>query len=425
MKIYADFHIHSHYSAATSSEMVIPKIAYYAKIKGLNVVGTGDAFHPLWLRELKLTLEESPYEGLYKPLTPVDNVLFIMQSEVGTVFEFEGKKKRVHHVILMPNMDVAEQISDVLSFYGSVSSDGRPVFNMHPSELVELVLEIDDDCLIYPAHAWTPWWSIFGSFSGVNRIEDCYGDKVDKIYAIETGLSSDPEMNWRVSWIDKYALVSSSDAHSPWPFRLGREACAFNLNKLSYHEIVDAIRTKDYSRFIMTIEVEPAYGKYHWSGHRKCGFGPIPPSKAAELNYICPVCGGKLTKGVDDRVEELADRPKGFRPEGVISFLKLLPLQELIASALGINPFNTKRLYSGRVWEIYLKLIDKFKSEFNVIVNAPIVEIAKLTSDKLAYAIAKLRSGKFRVIPGFDGVYGRILLFEESSDQLKLGEFIS
>lgn len=425
MRIYADFHIHSHYSAATSSDMVIPKIAYYARIKGLNVIGTGDAFHPSWMRELKLTLEESSFEGLYKPLTPVEDVFFIMQSEVGTIFEFEGKTKRVHHVILMPSMEVAEQISDVLSFYGSVSSDGRPVFNMHPSELVEIIMEIDDDCLIYPAHAWTPWWSIFGSFSGVDRMEDCYGDQVDKIYALETGLSSDPEMNWRVSSLDNYALISASDAHSPWPFRLGREACVFDLEKLSYFEIIDAIKSKDSSRFIMTIEVEPAYGKYHWSGHRKCNFGPISPSEAAELNYICPICGKKLTKGVEDRVEELADRDRGFKPKNAISFMKLLPLQELIASVLGINPLNTRRLYSGKVWEIYLKLISKFGSEYEVVINAPITEIAKFSSDKLAYAIARLRSGSFKVIPGFDGVYGKIMLFEEDEVQFKLRDFIS
>ena len=425
MKMIADLHLHSHYSAATSPDMTIPKIAYYAKIKGLKIIGTGDAFNPSWLRELKLTLEESSYPGLYSPLTPVEDVFFIMQSEVGTIFEFEGKVRRVHHVILMPNIEVAEQISDILSFYGNVSSDGRPVFNMHPSELVEIVLEVDENCLIYPAHAWTPWWSIFGSFSGVDRMEDCYGDQVKKIYALETGLSSDPEMNWRVSALDKYALVSASDAHSPWPFRLGREACVFNFKKPSYYELIDAIKHKDASRFLMTIEVDPAYGKYHWSGHRKCGFGPIPPSEAVKLNYICPICGRKLTKGVDDRVEELADRPKGFRPEKAIPYIKLLPLQELIATVLGISPFNVRRLYTGKVWEEYLKLIHKLGPEYRVVLDAPLDEIAKVTSSGIAKAIAKLRSNSLKIIPGYDGVYGKIIFFEEEENQLDLKKFIS
>ncbi|RLE52952.1 MAG: DNA helicase UvrD, partial [Candidatus Methanomethylicota archaeon] len=298
-------------------------------------------------------------------------------------------------------------------------------FNMRPAELVDLVLGIDDDNFIFPAHAWTPWWSIFGAVSGDDRVEDCYEDQTRNIYAIETGLSSDPAMNWRVSSLDKYALVSSSDAHSPWPFRLGREACVFELKKLSYLDIISAIKSKDPERFIMTIEVEPSYGKYHYTGHRKCGVGPLSPEEAAKLNYRCPVCGKKLTKGVEDRVEELADRPVGYKPPGAIPFIKLLPLQELIASILGVNPRNVKRLYSGSVWEEYLKLIKRFGSEYRVLIEAPLEEIAEASSKRLAEAICKLRKGDLRVIPGYDGVYGKIILFEEDESQRSLGDFIS
>ncbi|RLE53995.1 MAG: DNA helicase UvrD [Candidatus Methanomethylicota archaeon] len=420
MKIYADLHVHSRFSGGTSKDMTISKLSQFAKLKGLNVLGTGDAFHPSWLKELKLNLEESQYEGLYvNPLFP--QIYFIVECEVGTLFEFKGKIRRVHHVILMPSLDVAEQISDMLSFYGEIAVDGRPVFKMHPSELIDLTLSVDENCFIFPAHAWTPWWSIFGAFSGVNRIEDCYGDRSDKIYAIETGLSSDPSMNWRISWLHKYSLVSFSDAHSPWPFRLGREACVFNLDRLSYSSLISAIKDKDPKRFLMTIEVEPAYGKYHWSGHRKCGVGPIPPEEARKLNYICPVCGRKLTKGVEDRVEELADLPAGYVPENSIPFIKLLPLQQIIASALGVNSNNISNLYSKRIWNIYLELVSHFGSEFSILLEASINKLAEF-SPPIAFSIKRIREGKYRVIPGYDGVYGEILL--NSNPSHSIGEYI-
>lgn len=414
MRIYADLHIHSHYSSATSSEMVIPEIVRYAKLKGLNLIGTGDALHPSWIRELKITLE--PYgDGIYTPvLSGNREIFFMVQTEVGTVFDLNGEIKRVHHVILMPSIEVAEQLSDILSAYGDVNFNGRPVFAMKPAELVEIVMEVDRRNFIFPAHAWTPWWSIFGSFSGVDRIEDCYEDQVKHVHAIETGLSSDPAMNWRLSMLDKYALVSFSDAHSPWPYRLGREACVFELNRLSYDEIISAIRSRDPRKFLMTIEVDPAYGKYHWSGHRACGIGPLSPREAAKLNYICPICGRKLTKGVEDRVEELADRHPGFKPLNAIPYVKLISLQELIAISMGLDHHNHKNLISDPVWSIYLKLIGRFGSEYEVLMNAPLTEIANTSSKRLALVIRKLRSNSLRILPGYDGVYGKIIFdFDE------------
>ncbi|MCS7096900.1 MAG: endonuclease Q family protein [Candidatus Methanomethylicia archaeon] len=413
MKVYADLHIHSKYSGGSSLQMNIPTLVSYALIKGLNLLGTGDCFHPSWLRELKENLV-SVDGGLYHyRLNP--HVMFIAQSEVGTIFEFNGKKRRVHHVILMPSLEVAEQLSDCLSRYGDVISNGRPIFNIHPSELIDIVLSVESECLIFPAHIWTPWWSMFGSFSGVDRIEDCYSDKVNKIYAIETGLSSDPEMNWCVSQLNKFSILSFSDSHSPYPFRLGREACLFNLNKLNYKELVNTIKSRDKSKFLMTIEVDPAYGKYHWSGHRNCNVGPLSPNEARKLNYICPICGRKLTKGVEDRVEELSDRPKGFMPQDHIDFIKVLPLQTIIAFSMGISEDEVHKLNSGSIWNLYSKLVSRFGSEFNVLLEAPIDEISKLSST-IALYIKCMRERRYSITPGFDGVYGKINMFGSKID---------
>ena len=409
MLIYADLHIHSKYSGATSEKMNIRELLIYAPLKGINLLGTGDALHPLWLKELKENLEEIPGTGFYKAKNSRVELMFVVQTEVGTIHEVDGKARRIHHVILMPSIEVAEQAIDVLSKYGDLNIDGRPIFTMHPAELVEILLEIDKKIFIFPAHAWTPWWSLFGSIGGVDRLEDCYGDKSHEIKALETGLSSDPEMNWRVSALDRLALLSNSDSHSPYPHRLGREANVFNLEKPSYDEMIRAIVEKDPKKFIMTIEVDPAYGKYHWTGHRKCGVS-MPPEEAIKRGNICPVCGKPLTKGVEQRVEELADRPRGYRPPNSIGFKRLLPLAEIIAACLNVK--GESKLYSGRVWEMSMKLINKFGSEFNVLLNAPLNELKEVVPDKIAEAIIRVREGKVTIKPGYDGVYGQLILEE-------------
>ena len=409
MLIYADLHIHSKYSGATSEKMNIRELLIYAPLKGINLLGTGDALHPLWLKELKENLEEIPGTGFYKAKNSRAELMFVVQTEVGTIHEVDGKARRIHHVILMPSIEVAEQAIDVLSKYGDLNIDGRPVFTMHPAELVEILLEIDKKIFIFPAHAWTPWWSLFGSIGGVDRLEDCYGDKSHEIKALETGLSSDPEMNWRVSALDRLALLSNSDSHSPYPHRLGREANVFNLEKPSYDEMIRAIVEKDPKKFIMTIEVDPAYGKYHWTGHRKCGVS-MPPEEAIKRGNICPVCGKPLTKGVEQRVEELADRPRGYRPPNSIGFKRLLPLAEIIAACLNVK--GESKLYSGRVWEMSMKLINKFGSEFNVLLNASLDELKEVVPDKIAEAIIRVREGKITIKPGYDGVYGQLILEE-------------
>ena len=408
MRIIADLHIHSRYSRATSQKMNVEEIARFAKIKGLNLVGTGDFTHPKWLKELQESLTEIPGTGLYKPAKdPESPVYFMITTEVSTVFVVNGQTKKIHHVILTPNIETAVQINDRLAKYGSLDIDGRPTLDMTAAQLVEEVMEVSSLNEVFPAHAWTPWFSIFGAFSGFNSVEECYEDMTKHIHALETGLSSDPPMNWRLSALDKYVLVSNSDSHSFWPWRIGREANVFELEKITYHEIVDAIRTKDKNRFKFTIEVNPAYGKYHWSGHRKCGVS-LPPKEAIKLGNICPVCRRRLTKGVEQRVEELADRPEGFKPENAIGFMHLLPLSEIIASVLGYESPSVRK-----VWEVYNSLIARFGNEYSVLIDASFEELCKVAQPKIAEAIVRVREGRVKVVPGYDGVYGQIIFFEE------------
>jgi len=391
--------------------MTIDQIVSFAAMKGVNLFGTGDALHPKWLQELEEELEEYGDSGLYVPKhAPAAQIFFIAQTEVATVHTYMEKARRIHHVILMPSLEIAHQLRDSLKQYGSLDADGRPVLNLSPAELVEIVMQTSQDNFVFPAHAWTPWWSIFGSFSGVDKVEECYEDQTKHIYAIETGLSSDPPMNYRCSWLDRYVLLSSSDAHSPYPYRIGREAVVFNLQKPSYSELIGSIRNRDRNKIEMTVEVPPEYGKYHWSGHRRCNFGPVNPREGKKLGYKCPVCGRKLTKGVEDRVEELADRPLGYEPSGAIGFVRILPLQELLAVTLGMGPESELSLMSKRIWNEYVKLIKAFGNEFNIFLDVPVERISSIAGDKLATLIKFMRENKLRFVPGYDGVYGRILI---------------
>lgn len=408
MEIIADFHIHSLWSRATSKQMNLEGIANGAKIKGLNLVGTGDFTHPKWLDELKRKLAPIEDTGLFE----FKNVLFTLTSEVATYFEFGKMMRRVHHVIHAPSFEVVKQINEVLKKFGDLNSDGRPILNLSAAELVEILTQISKDVLIYPAHAWTPWMSCLGSKSGFDSLEECYQDQVKNIFSLETGLSSDPPMNWRLSSLDKFTLVSNSDSHSPHPWRLGREANVFDLEKITYWEIFDAIKNKDKKKFLYTIEVDPNYGKYHWDGHRNCNIS-LHPKEAIKLNNTCQKCGRKLTIGVLHRVEELADRPEGFIPKNAIHFKTLLPLYEIISFARG-----TGELYSKKVWEEHNKLIEKFGNELNVLLNVPKEELLKVTNEKIADAIIKVREGKVKYQAGYDGRYG-LPIFDEKFEPKK------
>ena len=385
--------------------MSIPEIARYSKIKGLQLVGTGDFTHPKWLKEIQETLTPDQDTRLYKVTSNPDlPIRFMLTTEVCTIFNVNNESKKVHHVILTPSLETAAQINDLLKRYGDLSSDGRPILNMTASQLVEEVMASSADNMIFPAHAWTPWFSVFGAFSGFDSIDACYQDMTKHIHAIETGLSSDPAMNWRLSKLDRFALVSNSDCHSFWPWRIGREANVFELDKLSYSGVIDAIKSNDKKRFKATIETDPAYGKYHWTGHRNCKVS-LSPKDAIKFGNICPVCRKKLTKGVEQRVEELADRPCDYKREGAPEFLRLLPLSEIIATVLGSDSPSTQA-----IWKIYNLLIGKFGDEYTVLMDIPRELLATVVDTPVADAIVKVRDGLAKVIPGYDGVYGQLVL---------------
>lgn len=411
MRVVADLHIHSRFSRATSQSITITEISRFAKIKGLKLVGTGDFTHPKWFNELSEELTEVSGASLYgSKKHPESPVRYMLTAEVCTIYNVDEKAKKIHHVILTPSLETATQISDRLKRYGDLAVDGRPILDMTSSQLVEEVMQVSDENEVVPAHVWTPWFSLFGAFSGFDRIEDCYEDMTKHIHALETGLSSDPPMNWRLSALDRFTLVSNSDCHSHWPWRIGREANVFELDKLTYREVVDTIRKKDPKRFKFTIETNPAYGKYHWTGHRNCKVS-LPPQEAKKYGNHCPVCGRKLTRGVDQRIEELADRPADYTPENPIGYKRLLPLHEIIKTVLGVS-------YQGaqKVWSIYNPLVKKFGDEYTVLIDAPKEEMSKIVDSRIAEAVVRVREEKARVIPGYDGVYGQLVIFEEKQD---------
>jgi len=412
MRIIADLHIHSKYSRATSKRMDIDEIKRFAPIKGLNLVGTGDFTHPKWFRELKEKLVEVPGTGLYQPVKASSSpVRFMITGEVSTIFTFGGEVKKIHHLILTPSLETAEQISNRLARYGDLEADGRPVLNLSAPLLVEEVMEVSRENEVIPAHVWTPWFSLFGALSGFNRIEDCYQDMTKHIHALETGLSSDPPMNWRLSNLDKFTLVSNSDSHSSWPWRIGREANVFELNEFTYYEILDAIQSKDPNRFKFTIETYPDYGKYHWTGHRNCNVS-FPPEESIKHGDICPVCHRKLTKGVEQRVEELADRPVSFKPEDAPGYMHLLPLSEIISTVLGVT-------YPGvqKVWRVYNSLVSRFGDEYAVLIDASFEDMREIVDPRIAEAIIRVREERVKMVPGYDGVYGQIVIFPEEKEE--------
>ncbi len=418
MRLIADLHLHSKYSRATSPDMDVSGIAKWAKTKGIGLVGTGDFTHPQYLSELKQNLKPLG-NGLFE----FDGVKFILSSEVSNIFQQNGLKK-THHVILAPGFEEVEQLNDKLAKWGNLEADGRPTFGSRSaSELVELVMETSRDFFIIPAHVWTPWFSIFGANSGFDSVKECYGDMEKHIHSLETGLSSNPEMNWRLSSLDKYSLVSNSDAHSP--SKLGREANVFELEEASYKELTEALKTKDKSKFILTYEFYPEEGKYHFDGHRGCSIR-LSPEESKKHNNICPVCRRELTIGVLHRVEELADREPGFIPKDSVPFESLVPLEEILSEAIG------KGRGTKLVDQEYWKLIKKFGNELEVL-HADEKEIETISGERIAHGIANVRAGKVRVLPGYDGVYGTVSVFgnekkdekapDSSSKQSSLGDF--
>ncbi len=408
MKFVADLHLHSKYSRATSPSMDLENLDKWAKIKGIKVLGTGDFTHPQWLENIKEKLEPAE-PGLLKLKKGDGETRFLLSAEISCIYSKGGKVRKIHIIIFAPSFDAVEKINVQLSWIGNLKSDGRPILGLDAKELAKIVLNASQDCLIVPAHIYTPWFSIFGSKSGFDSIEECFEDYSKYIFAGETGLSSDPPMSWRNSALDKITLISNSDAHSPQ--KVGREANVFDT-EISYPAIIEAIKARDPKRFLYTIEFFPEEGKYHFDGHRNCNI-KLKPEETKKYNGICPVCGKSLTVGVLNRVEALSDREEGFRLEGAVPFKSLVPLVEIIADAISQTPATKE------VEREYKNLIEKFDSEFNILLEVSPKDFKGVTSPEIAEGIIRVRQGKVFKEPGYDGVYGKIRLFSQE-EQKKL-----
>ena len=398
MRLITDLHIHSRWSRGCSKELVLPKIAAACVRKGIALVGTGDCLHPAWRESIGQELAESG-PGVFALREGASPTRFLLTTEIACIYSRGGKVRRLHHVLMFPSLAALDRFIQALSDRGcNLKSDGRPIVGLDSEELLKLLLEADSECLLIPAHAWTPWFSIFGSKSGFDSIEECFGQMAPHIPAIETGLSSDPPMNWRLSALDKILLVSNSDAHSL--DNLGREANVFEMDAPSFPELRRILVERDLSKFIETIEFFPEEGKYHVDGHRDCGFW-CEPAETKRLKGICPRCGKPLTIGVLNRVEELADRPPHpDRPPGAAPFRYCVPLAEIVADCLGVGKA------SKRVKTVLDGLLRAGYGEFQILLDLPDSELVKLAGDELASAILNMRSGQVEIRPGYDGEFG-------------------
>lgn len=428
MKIIADLQIHSKYSRACSKELIPKNIGQWADKKGIGIIGTGDFTHPGWLSILKEELEESK-PGLYK-LRSLDGAhrgevqaLFMLTSEVSSIYKQGDKLRRVHNMIFAPNFEAVDRIREGLEKRGAnLKADGRPIMGIHCDELVKIVKEASPEAEIIPAHAWTPHFGVFGSLSGFNSIEEAFGDQSKYIKAIETGLSSDPKMNWQISGLDQYSLTSNSDAHSLR--KIGREANVFEIDeeKLSYAEIIRVLYSKNPEEFLYTIEFFPEEGKYHLDGHRDCKFS-CTPEQTKKLKGICPVCGKKLLVGVLNRVDELADREFGFVPLRAIPYKSVIPLEEIIADTweLGVQSKKVIAMYEKMVGQQVSKLANKrvsstadsLTTEFSILLDLPEGLIATVSTPEIARSIIRVREGNVHVEGGYDGLFGKIHIYSD------------
>jgi uncharacterized protein (TIGR00375 family) len=408
MRIVADLHIHSKYSRATSREMEVETLARWAKWKGVNLLGTGDFTHPTYFAELRAKLLPQG-NGLFCLKRGERDVSFMLTVEVSNVYSQGERQRRIHTLIFAPSFEVAARVNALLSRLGKLSSDGRPMFGCSAQDLAQIVLEVSPDCALIPAHAWTPWYSVFGASSGFDSIEECYGDAASAIFAIETGLSSDPAMNWRWSALDRIALISNSDAHSP--SRIAREANVFET-EMSYAAVLGAIRAKDPSRFLFTIEFFPEEGKYHYDGHRQCGV-LWEPAETRKHGNRCSVCGRPVTVGVMHRVESLADRPVGHTPHAAVPGKHLVPLAEIIGEAMGIGA------ESAGVEGEWRRLVAAGGNELAVLMDLPEADLARFTPPKILEGIRRMRAGQLSITPGYDGVYGKVSLFAKEPEPVE------
>jgi uncharacterized protein (TIGR00375 family) len=411
MRFFADLHIHSRYSRATSPEMSLESLWRWAQIKGIKVIGTGDFTHPKWLDELKKKLYvydnnifklKDIYQQKDVPLSCVSDVFFLPTAEISCIYSKNGSVRKIHAIVMVPDIPAAERINTVLSRIGNLSADGRPILGLDAKELLRIVIDSSPEALFIPAHAWTPHFSVLGANSGFDSLEECFDELTPHIHAIETGLSSDPMMNWRLSALDGVTLISNSDAHSP--AKLGREANIFDLESISYQSLSEAIRLK--KGFQGTIEFFPEEGKYHYDGHRACGVN-LSPEETLHHNFLCPVCGKKVTVGVMHRVGKIADRPIGFKLPNAPPFYSLIPLPEILSEVMkvGVN--------SKAVGNEYLRLLESIGNEFTILMDTPLDDIEREGSALLREAIGRVRAGNVHIVPGYDGEYGKVKIFEE------------
>lgn len=405
MEFIADMHIHSKYSRACSKDLDIKNLEKWARIKGVNLLGTGDFTHPLWIKELKNNLTETEKDsGFFQTKTGFP---FVLQTEISLIYTQENKGRRIHNLVFAPSFQAVDEITKALLKRGRVDYDGRPIFKIPCPEFVEMMKAIDERMQVIPAHAWTPWFGLYGANGGFNSIKECFQDQLKNVHSVETGLSSDPAMNWRLKELDNINLVSFSDLHSFWPWRLGREATVFDIEP-NFNALAKALETG--KGLTKTVEVNPNLGKYHFTGHRNCNVS-LGPEEAKKLKNICPRCDKTLTVGVDQRVEELADRPLGYKPEHAKPYLSLLPLSDMLSM------FHKKAVASKGIWEVYNQLVNETTSEFDILLKKQISEIAAATSPKFAEIVQKNREGKIKVKPGYDGVYGVPMLSEQDEEK--------
>ncbi len=425
MKFYADLHLHSHYSRATSKDLTLEQLHLWAQLKGIQVVGTSDFVHPRWLAEIKDKLEPAE-EGFFKlkaslarsvekelPASCRGDVRFVLSVEISNIYKKLDRVRKVHNIVFAPDLKSAEKIQAELDAIGNIHSDGRPILGLDSRDLLEIVLEADPAAYLVPAHIWTPWFSVLGSSSGFDRIEDCFGDLTPHVFALETGLSSDPAMNWRLRQLDPFVLISNSDAHSP--SKLGREATVYDT-EFSYPAMRRALADPRDKGLVGTVEFFPEEGKYHYDGHRLCK-ARLHPRETKKNKGLCPSCGKPVTVGVMARVEELADRPEGEKPPRGRPYQNLIPLPEIIAEAKGVAGPNTKS-----VQEAYRKLLARLGPELFILQDAPLKDIEGADGGLIAEGVGRMRASQVQIAAGYDGEYGKVHLFSEEDRNIKKGQ---
>lgn len=456
MEYIADLHIHSKYSRATSRDLDLANIEKWAKIKGVDIIATGDFTYPAWFKEISEKLEPAE-QGLYKlknsyTITPSFKdekssdsnrdakscvstdwddskrpVKFFLSTEISLIYSKNDKTRRLHILVFAPSLEVVKKINEHLDKIGNIKSDGRPILGLDAEEFTKIILDKSEKCMVVPAHAWTPWFSVFGSKSGFDSLEECLGKMTPYIYALETGLSSDPAMNWRLSKLDNITLISNSDAHSP--SNIAREANIFNLEKLSYNEICNVLKEKNSKKLLGTIEFYPEEGKYHFDGHRDCNI-EFSPDETKKHYGLCPVCKKPLTLGVAYRVDSLADRrieikhsineqkrqiitPKTTDNLKYIPYINLVGLEKIIAEAKGV-----KSVHSKAVQNEYKELIKNFGTELKILMDVTYEEmLKKRINPQIIEGIKRVREGKLHIKPGFDGVYGEVEVFKKGENE--------